>query len=314
MAEHRPDCGSRWCPDCSRRRWGIRPETAYTLPHPPHPWVPEARQNKTVMALELLLPRPPGAWERAGHCLLPAPKVGAPGKTESVAGNSQQNWWLCPQAGRLFRDRLVLLGDTSHSRCSGLNCVSLRDAEVLTPGLENVTLFGNKVFADLSVKMRWTLIQYGCNHMKRKNLDTETDSYEGAYTVWTWEKRWGDVCTSQGAPVIVNKPEEAGREAWDTFSITALKINPSWTSLVGQWLRVWLPMQGTGVLSLVEEDSTCLGTTKPVCHNPWCPCPQEPVFCNKRSYHMRSHALQLESISHSPQLKKSPCSNEDSAQ
>ena len=49
-----------------------------------------------------------------------------------------------------------------------------------------MTLFGNKVFADPPVKMRpsgWTLIQYGCNHMKRKNLDPETDSYEGAYTV-----------------------------------------------------------------------------------------------------------------------------------
>ena len=31
--------------------------------------------------------------------------------------------------------------------------------------------------------------------------------------------------------MIVNKPEEAGREVWDTFSITALKRNPSWTSL-----------------------------------------------------------------------------------
>ena len=28
-----------------------------------------------------------------------------------------------------------------------------------------------------------------------------------------------------------------------------------------------LPMQGTRVRSLVQEDPTCCGATKPVCHN-----------------------------------------------
>ena len=39
------------------------------------------------------------------------------------------------------------------------------------------------------------------------------------------------------------------------------------TSLVVQWLRVHLPMQGIQVRSLVWEDSTCLEATKLVCHN-----------------------------------------------
>ena len=39
------------------------------------------------------------------------------------------------------------------------------------------------------------------------------------------------------------------------------------TSLVAQWLRIWLPMQGTGVRSLVQEDPTCRGATKPKHHN-----------------------------------------------
>jgi len=30
------------------------------------------------------------------------------------------------------------------------------------------------------------------------------------------------------------------------------------TSLVAQWLRIYLPMQGTQVRSLVQEDPTCL--------------------------------------------------------
>ena len=39
------------------------------------------------------------------------------------------------------------------------------------------------------------------------------------------------------------------------------------TSLVAQWFRVRLPMLGTRVQSLVREDPTCHGATKPVRHN-----------------------------------------------
>ena len=35
-------------------------------------------------------------------------------------------------------------------------------------------------------------------------------------------------------------------------------------SLVAQWLRIRLPMQGTRVRSLILEDPTCRGATKPV--------------------------------------------------
>ena len=75
------------------------------------------------------------------------------------------------------------------------------------------------------------------------------------------------------------------------------------TSLVVQWLRVHLPMQGTQVPTLVWEDPTCREATKPVhhnywacalepvSHNCWAHVPQllkaaclEPVLCNKRSH------------------------------
>ena len=38
-------------------------------------------------------------------------------------------------------------------------------------------------------------------------------------------------------------------------------------SLVAQWLRICLQMQGTRVRALVWEDPTCRGATKPVSHN-----------------------------------------------
>ena len=50
-------------------------------------------------------------------------------------------------------------------------------------------------------------------------------------------------------------------------------------SLVVQWLRICLPMQGTRVRALVWEDPTCRGATRPVRHNYWA-CILEPVSHN----------------------------------
>ena len=93
-----------------------------------------------------------------------------------------------------------------------------------------------------------------------------------------------------------------------------------WTSLVGQWIRICLPVQGTWVWSLLQEweDFTCRGATKStnstmesVCHNCWSPsacglhtattapacCNQsrhlEPAVCNERT-RWEAHAPQDE--------------------
>ena len=50
------------------------------------------------------------------------------------------------------------------------------------------------------------------------------------------------------------------------------------TSLVVQWLRICLPMQGSRVRSLVREDPTCRGATKPMRHN-YRACALEPTSC-----------------------------------
>ncbi|KAJ8789691.1 hypothetical protein J1605_004825 [Eschrichtius robustus] len=46
-----------------------------------------------------------------------------------------------------------------------------------------------------------------------------------------------------------------------------LRIKQVGASLVAQWLRICLPMQGTRVRALVREDPTCRGATRPVSHN-----------------------------------------------
>ena len=79
--------------------------------------------------------------------------------------------------------------------------------------------------------------------------------------------------------------------AVQTSRLPSFKNKPGRSSLVAQWIRIHLPMQGTQLRSLVREDSTCCGTSKPVCHNCWVPMLQllkptylEPVVHNKGSH------------------------------
>ena len=91
-------------------------------------------------------------------------------------------------------------------------------------------------------------------------------------------------------------------------------------SLVAQWLRIRLPMQGTRVRALVWEDPTCCRATQPVHHNYWAcalepsyhnywarvpkllkPACLEPMLCNKRS-----HRTTTKSSPCSLQLEESP--------
>ena len=50
-------------------------------------------------------------------------------------------------------------------------------------------------------------------------------------------------------------------------TINEIKNSLEGASLVVQWLRIRLPMQGTRVPALVHEDPTCHGVTKPLGHN-----------------------------------------------
>ena len=61
--------------------------------------------------------------------------------------------------------------------------------------------------------------------------------------------------------------------------VTTVNNTVLWASLVAQWLRIRLPMQGTQVRALVREDPTCHRATKPLRHN-YRACALEPVSHN----------------------------------
>ena len=79
-----------------------------------------------------------------------------------------------------------------------------------------------------------------------------------------------------------------------------------WSSLVVQWLRIHLLMQGTRVWALVQEDPTCCRATRarvPQLLKPEC---LEPVLRNKRSHrHEKSLRTTMKSSPGSRQLEKS---------
>ena len=61
------------------------------------------------------------------------------------------------------------------------------------------------------------------------------------------------------------------------------KILLIWPSLVVQWLRIRLPMQGTQFLSLAWEDSTCLEQLSP--------CTTTPEACAPRTHAPQEKSL-----------------------
>ena len=95
-----------------------------------------------------------------------------------------------------------------------------------------------------------------------------------------------------------------------TITVT-ISVWQNRTSLVVQWLRIHLPMQGTWVRSLVQEDSTCCQASKPPLScdlhllSPRAATEAlEPVLHNRRSYHNEKLLCRNQSSPCLPQLGK----------
>ena len=77
-------------------------------------------------------------------------------------------------------------------------------------------------------------------------------------------------------------------------------------SLVVQWLRICLPMQGTRVRALVWEDPTCRGATRPVSHSYWA-CAYGACAPNKRGRDSERPAHRDEGWPLLAATRESPC-------
>ena len=75
-------------------------------------------------------------------------------------------------------------------------------------------------------------------------------------------------------------------------------------SFAVQWLRILLAMQGTPVWSLVWEDLTCCGATKPMCSTFWSLDAQSLLSATGKANAMKSLHTAMKPRPHSPQLEK----------
>ena len=66
---------------------------------------------------------------------------------------------------------------------------------------------------------------------------------------------------------LSQKVQLKSEKVWYSRKNFYFKSQKAGASLVAQWLRICLPMQGTWVRALVWEDPTCRGATRPVSHN-----------------------------------------------
>ena len=65
-----------------------------------------------------------------------------------------------------------------------------------------------------------------------------------------------------------NNVDKVGQflESYKILRLTK-KVDNMGASLVAQWLRIRVPMQGTWARALVQEDPTYCGAAKPMSHN-----------------------------------------------
>ena len=121
---------------------------------------------------------------------------------------------------------------------------------------------------------------------KSRCLSLKQSNYSSTHPPKAWEKE----------RKLTSKIKETRRAGRVDLVYTAKRFSKwssaeprSGTSLVVQWVRIHLPMRGTWVHSLVQEDPVCHGATKPRSHSYWAcgaqwlrPKPLQPELCKKR--------------------------------
>ena len=132
--------------------------------------------------------------------------------------------------------------------------------------------FGETLYP-LQEKWNWTLYSH---HIQKVNSKWIKDLNIRSKTIKLLEDNIGKKLfgTGFGNEFLFDMARKAKIDKWD-----CIKLKSSGTSLVAQWLRIRLPIQGTRVWALVWEDPTCRGATRPVHHNYWA-CALEPVCHN----------------------------------
>ena len=137
------------------------------------------------------------------------------------------------------------------------------------------------------------VIQSQCSFLKKSQYLTKTvpsTSPTASHTLPSFISPAVCVINSSAISLFFFFPQWRMREVWRS------KIKVVGTSLVVQWIRICLP--GTLVWSLVQQDSTCRGATKPVHRNYWSPWPESLCSTTRESSTMGNPSTTSKSSAH----------------
>ena len=137
------------------------------------------------------------------------------------------------------------------------------------------------------------------------------DFWKPLYLFWGTERCLPQIHMFELEPPV-GQCSEVGPLGANWVAMTGLVEAEERTSLVVQWLRICLPVQGTQVWSLVWEDPTCHKETKSENHSHWSPCSGACALQEEKPPQWGGHTPQLENSPHSWQLEQ--CSNEGPVQ
>ena len=139
-------------------------------------------------------------------------------------------------------------------------------------------------FSTLAWKLSWTEEPGKLQSMGSLSVGHDWATSLSLFTFMHWRRKWQPTPVflpgeSQGRGSLVgcrlwgctesDTTEVTQQRQQQSSSIELLKNSQKGTSVVVQWLRIYLLMKELWVWSLVREDLPCLRATKPVCLNSW---------------------------------------------
>ena len=132
--------------------------------------------------------------------------------------------------------------------------------------ISNLSFQPHRIFsAEDNTSGNWTVMQEALSASTESSLTLDFCPFSGERHQWHWAYLKTIQCARKHGEIL--SWAERKQKTLEIHLQLSSKLKHPRTSLVVQWLRICLPMQGTWVWSLVREGPICHGATRLVPHN-----------------------------------------------